>query len=369
MDKDVAKRVLRELQVSGLRMWIDEHDLEPGTPDWEKAIRDAVSSAFAIVLVCTPNIPASPFVQAEIKLASGQSLPIYPIWVNGDSWVDCAPLSLVNYQYVDCRVDRFLPGLSELAQKLRQLISARLPKLLVVDALEDVPSGFVSILMPKKGQSGLDLNMAGHIVDHELRFEKRLREDLQVVATNPDSYASFEELLDDIYTRYLRVRYEPYTYGKNWVLPKPSVYVSLLALPWEWLRHKRGRLLIDAIPHYLERATPLQKYGFRSGAHWRTVVWAIVETGFEPASGLFTSDQRAVDQAFDSLTKSLAFTLDRCKHATGTAISGKLPTGVYKLDELDPEHYSYKLVVVEHMAFDKWDMSDSAFVITDMPRI
>jgi hypothetical protein len=139
-------------------------------------------------------------------------------------------------------------------------VAQGLPKLFVVDTLNECPAGFIPILVSK-------------------------RDNLQVIAVNPEAYDSFEQLLNDLYTRYLRRRYAKYTYGRDWVLARPSIYVTLFALPLEWLRYRRQHLLVDTIQDYLERATPLHTCGLDSG------IWAIIDSDFDVAFGLCTSNE------------------------------------------------------------------------------
>src|SRR5262249_43179430 len=132
----------------------------------------------------------------------------------------------------------------------------------------------------------------------------------QLLAINPNAYPCFEELLNDIYTGFLTRRYGPYTYGKEWVLGKASTHVTLLAVPWVWLREKRAKALIEVIPDYLARRTPLQEYGFGQPGRGGPPVWAVVDQGFEEACGLFTSENRIGEEALSSGSmKGFSFTL------------------------------------------------------------
>jgi hypothetical protein len=109
------------MREAGLQTWIDSEGIEPGTSNWERSIRAAVQDAFAVVLVCSPNTIESHYVAAELQVAKRLGRQIFPVWAAGDHWVDCVPLDLVNYQYIDCRSHPPDEGFAQLVSKgLRQ---------------------------------------------------------------------------------------------------------------------------------------------------------------------------------------------------------------------------------------------------------
>jgi len=358
-DRQLAERLFCDLERAGFNMWMDDVALEPGTPNWETNIRKAINESYAVVLVCTPNTVASTFVNAELQLAQTHDRLIIPAWVNGSTWVECIPMAFVNYQFVDCQDDRYQSGVRKLIDQLRKHISEKLPKLSLVDSLNACPDTFIPLLITKQVGESLDLATAGDIIDHGLLFDRALPPNFQVIAVNPAAYDYFEAVSDDIYAGFLTGRYSPYTYGRDWVLAKASIYVSLLALPWEWLKHKRGRPLIDVIPHYPKRRTPLNGYGFDSSG-----VWAIVDQGFDNACGLFTSDNSIASQAFDPHTKELAFTLGRHRDRLRKPRQGNSGVGELSLDEVDPQSYEWKLVIAPDIPFRASELARNAvFVI------
>jgi len=362
-DHALAEKILLDLERSGFETWIDNKALEPGTPDWESNIRRAIYESYAVILVCTPNTANSQHVQAEAKLAQKHDRRILPIWISGDYWVDCIPLGLVNYQYIDLRAGSYASGLSKLVSQLRKWISQIKPKLFLVDSLAKCPDSFIPILISKQDDKSLGLTEAADIIDIP-NFREGLPNYLQVLVINPNAYTCFEELTNDIYTGFLRNRYGLYTYGKEWVLAKASVYVTLLALPWEWLKHRRRKLLIEIIPDYIDRRTPLQEYGISDLTGLRAgQVWAIVNDGFDKACGIFTMRDTIAEQAFCRSTKGLSFKLDRTLRAKPPSADRKVAGGLYRLRQLDPTKYRYKLVIVPDPFIAQGLADDAVFVI------
>lgn len=270
-DRPFVRRVSRDLERAGLRTWVDAEDLQPGTDNWQRALRRAVSGAHAVILVCTPNTAESPYVQAELLLAQQASCMVLPIWADGEHWIDCIPLGLVNYQYIDFRGESYQLGLTALVDRLRKEIAANLPTLLAVQTPEACPNGYVLIIMSGVGCEVLSLKRAADIVDLQLMSGQPLSGDVQLLGVNPAGYQSMEDLLQSIYARFLRDRVDPFTYGRDWLLAKPSAFCSLLALPWEWLEHES----MPALSTQLSYTTPLADHGF-GVALSGTPVWAIV---------------------------------------------------------------------------------------------
>jgi hypothetical protein len=333
-----AENLARRMRRAGFELWIDDDAIEPGTPDWEANIRVALTNSFALVVLSSPATVESQYVQAEIKLAQKLGRPVIPLWVRGDDWLDCIPLGLVNCQYIDCRRDQFEQGAERLEAQLRKIVARYFPQLFIAASLKECPPGFGRIIMAKRDGEKLDIHFAAHVA--ECPFGQTFPDNLQVIAFNPDSYSSLEKLLDDLHLQYLRMRYTPYTYGRDWVLARPSSYVSLLALPWQWLLHKRQRLLIDVVEGYTERSTPLSECGADQG------IWAIVDSGFDAGYGLWTSNERAISCVFNDHPKELYFKLRRCQRVTSSSRSEGVPTGCYRLDQLDPVAYKHKVVIV-----------------------
>ena len=216
----------------------------------------------------------------------------------------------------------------------------------MVSTNEACPPGFTRVLIARDSQQRLDVHAAGEAVTRNM-FGHPLPDTLGVIAVNNSAFECFEELLECLYTTCLRDRYSPYTYGRDWVLVKASTYVALLALPWEWLRHQRSLRLIDAVEGYRARMTPLHAYGIGATTPKAGGTWAIVDGGFERGCGLFTSDRDVLAQAFAAFTKGLSFTLDRCwvPHPAPSN-PGEIPTGVYPLEDVNPDAYDFKLVTI-----------------------
>ncbi len=68
-DNVVMRRVVTFLRNKGIKVWVDNEKLIPGTPIWEEEIEKAIKAAPAIVVVLSPDSKNSEWVRREISLA------------------------------------------------------------------------------------------------------------------------------------------------------------------------------------------------------------------------------------------------------------------------------------------------------------
>jgi len=111
---EIVQKLRQDLQNAGIDIWIDQVGLTPGTPDWDQALRDAISKASAVLFIASPDSRRSPYVRDEIALAKDAKKPIYPLWVDGNNWLDCVPMGLGSTQNVDLRDDAYHKNLPRL---------------------------------------------------------------------------------------------------------------------------------------------------------------------------------------------------------------------------------------------------------------
>lgn len=76
-DRDFAFLVRNEIEKAGYGVWIDDR-LEAGE-SWIRRIEDALSSAFALVLILTPQSQSSKYVIYEWSFALGRGIPVFPV--------------------------------------------------------------------------------------------------------------------------------------------------------------------------------------------------------------------------------------------------------------------------------------------------
>ena len=114
-------RLEQDLRARGIWVWRDEFNINPGSPDWEAAIRDAISHAYAVVLIASPSVIKSLYIKGELNLAKRyHPKRIYPIWIEGTDWSDCVPIDFINTQYIDMRREKYGAGLDTLINALKR---------------------------------------------------------------------------------------------------------------------------------------------------------------------------------------------------------------------------------------------------------
>ena len=98
------QRVLKYLRKQGIKVWLDNEKLIPGTPIWEREIEQAIKSAAAIVVICSPDSNNSEWVRREITFAERYRKRIFPVLASGDEDTSIS-IRLSTRQYVDIRQD------------------------------------------------------------------------------------------------------------------------------------------------------------------------------------------------------------------------------------------------------------------------
>jgi hypothetical protein len=284
-NKEFVDRVASDLSKAGFSIWRDSENLSVGTPSWEKAIREAIKQAEVVVLIASPDSLTSDYVQGELALAKIYHRPIYPIWADGNQWIECVPLDMVNYQYVDGRGDYYSQGIKELISNLSKI--------------SDLSEGTIEFGLPT--HEIIELNLA--------QFENTF------------------SILSYIWLNYLQDWYEVMSYGKEWVIA--NVNTKQIALPWQWLKMD----LTDPNAVYelsaLSGAASYTQFGITRGSYW--AVW---DARRLKITGLFLND--------DQLMHSLLST-----NGTGE-IALQLKQGKLKrkkLVDVVPNSFKYKIVI------------------------
>jgi nucleotide-binding universal stress UspA family protein len=99
-DNEMMRRVYASLQAGGVRVWMDQEELEPGTPSWKRAIQHAIDESAAVVVLLSPDAKSSKWVEAELDYAEGQQKKIFPLLVRGDK-SSAVPFGYTMAQWLD----------------------------------------------------------------------------------------------------------------------------------------------------------------------------------------------------------------------------------------------------------------------------
>ncbi|MEP7288798.1 MAG: TIR domain-containing protein [Chloroflexota bacterium] len=123
-DQAFISRLIDDLQARGVRVWIDQSGLEPGTPDWEDALREAIRASRALLLIASPNSRKSRYVKDEIRIAEMYQRPVYPVWASGEQWMESIPMGWGGTQAIDAREARYADALTRIVQTLSNIAPA-----------------------------------------------------------------------------------------------------------------------------------------------------------------------------------------------------------------------------------------------------
>src|SRR5262245_48480507 len=78
-DRAFAERLIADLQVAKVDIWIDKIGIKAGTRNWEQALRDAIHAAYAVLLIASPASRRSDYVRDELAIAEMEGKTVYPI--------------------------------------------------------------------------------------------------------------------------------------------------------------------------------------------------------------------------------------------------------------------------------------------------
>ena len=147
-DKPTVDYLCADLMRRDIDYWIDAVGLLPGTPSWERAIRQAIKEATTVIWVVSPASYESNYVRDEITLARMEKRQIIPVWIDGEVWEQCVPLGTFAYHHADMRGKaRYPAGL----KRLLEALEGHHPELVVkVEEPTPVPKG-VEPRNPYKG--------------------------------------------------------------------------------------------------------------------------------------------------------------------------------------------------------------------------
>ncbi len=120
-DHEIMQRIVAFLRKRGIKAWVDNEKLIPGTPIWEEEIEKAIKGASAVIVVLSPDSKNSEWVRREISLADQNRKRIFPVLVRGDE-DSSITLRLITRQYVDIR-ETELAGLNALYNSLALYLS------------------------------------------------------------------------------------------------------------------------------------------------------------------------------------------------------------------------------------------------------
>ena len=114
-DKGYVKKLAQSLRQSGLEYWLDDR-IDYGSR-WPRVIQDQVDGCDAFIVVMTPRSLESEWVQNELSRAQRKKKPIFPLLLEGGTW-----LSVEATQLADVR-DRNLPP-KNFYDRLARVLSA-----------------------------------------------------------------------------------------------------------------------------------------------------------------------------------------------------------------------------------------------------
>lgn len=335
VDEALVHHIREILSRRGIATWFDREDLQPGTPDWEAAIKDAISRSFCVIFLATPAAYASMATREELRLAREAQIDIIPLWANGRKWAHAAPQLVEKTQYIDGRGRRKLKtGLARLADIVTLAVERKAQKHFVLIDRTSLPPGYLLIEI----QHGIS------------------------IAFREASYATLAQLLNDLYAYYLYQIYQPRTYGSQWILASARSLVSDLAdvgrqmiVPWEWLTTSTNSTPIEFPAQW--DIHPPRHYNMENMTAWR--VESFLPEHVEQLFGVVADDDDLIEllRAYPTLPRS---------RTVGKFLHSMFAFGDwYAAERIQPEHHEFTGVYTYGRPITHGGM---AFLARDDPR-
>ncbi len=170
----------------GIRCWVDVSNLTHGTPEWDQAIRAAITNSTWVIALCSEDSRDSNYVAIELAIASGLGKKIYPAWISGKVWSQSAPMSLILSQHVDVRPECGSSGILNLISNQQNEIAA-----LEARKSDQRHPGWPWVAVKYNNSSTF---------------------------INPFAFETNGHFLTEVYASLLATEFPPNTYGEKWAI-------------------------------------------------------------------------------------------------------------------------------------------------------
>ena len=132
-NSEFAVKLAKDLKKSGIDIWIDQLDIEPGSR-WDRSIQEALNTSKRMLVIFTPESISSNNVMDEVSFALEKGKKVIPILLE-----PCEiPFRLRRLQHIDF-TESYDDGLQKLTAFIKQKSNAKL-KDETVESTDDIPT-------------------------------------------------------------------------------------------------------------------------------------------------------------------------------------------------------------------------------------
>src|SRR6266516_1917869 len=117
-DLSLVERLKDDLRVHGILGWRNHNVLQPGSPDDDEDVHEAIRNASAVILVASPHTRRSRSVKQELRIAEMYQRPVSLFWMQGTQMKEVMPVNWSGLPSFDARQERYAQALQELLQLL-----------------------------------------------------------------------------------------------------------------------------------------------------------------------------------------------------------------------------------------------------------
>lgn len=182
-DRQFVDRLARELQIAGVRTWIDTQNISAGS-NWQQEIEQGLLQADVLLYIASSQASSSGWIELELQAFLRGSGRIIPIVID-DAGAAAMPPSLQAIQWVDfrsdfqCAFDQLLNGLKGLRGPAPVKTSEKKSKGYVFISYATEDKGFVLDLksfLAGRGYAFWDFHTSkrNYQLDYTLELEERI---------------------------------------------------------------------------------------------------------------------------------------------------------------------------------------------------
>jgi TIR domain len=175
VDSEFAMQLAEHLKAAGANVWLDQLDIEPGTP-WDSAIEEALLKSTHMLVVLSTVSVTSDNVRDEVSYALSQQMKVIPVLYR-----ECkVPFRLARLQHIDFRNDYDI-AFKALLKTLRVEQQSMLPSIAPVSSLEDNASPAEAAETQRRNEEDrLQAQRAEHLAQQaQWEEEQRLRDQVE----------------------------------------------------------------------------------------------------------------------------------------------------------------------------------------------
>jgi len=120
-DAEHVTRLTADLATQGFSFWTNQEENHSDASNGDEVLQRAIRASSALLLVASPSARSAPPVEAALRIAQMYTRPVYPVWIDGETWMEALPSDWEGMSVIDACGERYPHALQTLVKELRAL--------------------------------------------------------------------------------------------------------------------------------------------------------------------------------------------------------------------------------------------------------